>query len=119
MKRIFIETPSFTKKWYVLGFNDDDLAELQQFLLMNPEAGSVMVGTGGLRKLRYAFKGRGKSGSARVCYVDFASFEKNYLIHVFSKDEKPNLTDNEKNEVKKVISILKTEAAENWRKENE
>lgn len=99
MKRVFIETPSFTKKWYALGFNDDDLAELQQFLITNPEAGTLMVGTGGLRKLRYAFKGRGKSGGARVCDVDFASFEKN--------------------EVKKVISILKTEAAENWRKENE
>ena len=38
MKRVFIETPSFTKKWYALGFNDDDLAELQQFLITNPEA---------------------------------------------------------------------------------
>ena len=64
-------------------------------------------------------KVREKSGSARVCYVDFASFEKNYLIQVFSKDEKPNLTDSEKNEVKKVIGVLKAEAAENWRKENE
>ena len=53
----------------------------------------MMVGTGGLRKLRFAFKGKGKSGSARVCYVDFAAFEKDYLIQVFSKDEKPNLTD--------------------------
>lgn len=119
MKREFIETPSFTKRWFALGFDDEDLAELQQFLIKNPEAGDMMVGTGGLRKLRYAFEGKGKSGSARVCYVDFASFEKNYLIQVFSKDEKPNLTDSEKNEVKKVIGVLKAEAAENWRKENE
>ncbi|MBO4858748.1 MAG: type II toxin-antitoxin system RelE/ParE family toxin [Treponema sp.] len=119
MKREFIETPSFTKRWYALGFDDDDLAELQQFLIMNPEAGDIMVGTGGLRKLRYAFEGRGKSGSSRVCYVDFASFEKNYLIQVFSKDEKANLSAAEKKEVKKVIGVLKAEAAENWRKENE
>ena len=96
MKRIFIETPSFTKRWYALGFNEDDLAELQQYLIKNPDAGDTMVGTGGLRKIRYAFEGRGKSGSARVCYVDFAAFEKNYLIQVFSKDEKPNLIDAEK-----------------------
>lgn len=117
MKREFIETPSFTKRWYALGFTDDDLAELQFFLLNNPDAGDMMVGTGGLRKIRYAFDGRGKSGSARVCYVDFAAFEKNYLIQVFSKDEKANLSDAEKNQLKNAISILKKEAAENWRKE--
>ena len=119
MKRIFIETPSFTKKWYSLGFTDDDLAELQQYLIKNPEAGDIMVGTGGLKKIRYAFEGRGKSGSARVCYVDFAVFEKNYLIQVFSKDEKANLSTAEKNAVKKVISVLKAEAAKNWRQKNE
>ena len=119
MKRIFIETPSFTKRWYALGFNEDDLAELQQYLIKNPDAGDTMVGTGGLRKIRYAFEGRGKSGSARVCYVDFAAFEKNYLIQVFSKDEKSNLTDAEKKAVKTLVQTLKKEAAENWRKEHE
>lgn len=119
MKREFIETPSFTKRWFALGFNDDDLAELQQFLIKNPNAGDMMVGTGGLRKLRFAFEDKGKSGSARVCYVDFATFEKNYLLQVFSKDEKPNLTAAEKNEVKRIIGILKAEAAKNRRKEYE
>ena len=119
MKREFIETPSFTKKWFALGFTDDDLAELQQFLLKNPEAGDIMVGTGGLKKIHFAFQGRGKSGSSRVCYVDFATFAKTYLIQVFSKEEQSNLTDAEKNAVKKVIGILKIEAARNWRKEHE
>ena len=119
MKREFIETPSFTKRWFALGFNEDDLAELQQYLIKNPDAGDTMVGTGGLKKIRYAFEGRGKSGSARVCYVDFASFEKNYLIQVFSKDEKSNLSDAEKKAVKNLVQTLKKEAAENWRKEHE
>ena len=119
MKREFIETPSFTKRWYALGFNEDDLAELQQYLIKNPDAGDTMVGTGGLKKIRYAFEGRGKSGSARVCYVDFASFEKNYLIQVFSKDEKSNLSAAEKKVVKNLVQTLKKEAAENWRKEHE
>jgi len=118
MRREFIETPSFTKKWFALGFTDDDLAELQQFLLKNPESGDIMVGTGGLKKIRFAFQGRGKSGSSRVCYVDFATFAKTYLIQVF-KEEQSNLTDAEKNAVKKVIGILKIEAARNWRKEHE
>lgn len=62
--------------------------------------------------------GGGKSGSARVCYIDFACFEKNYLIQVFSKEEKQNLTDSEKNAVKKLVSVLKVEAAKNWRQEH-
>lgn len=119
MQREFIETPSFTKRWFALGFNDDDLAELQQFLIKNPEAGDIMIRTGGLKKIRFAFQGRGKSGSTRVCYVDFVTFAKTYLIQVFSKEEKTNLTDMEKNAVKKVIGVLKTEAARNWRKEHE
>ena len=114
MRREFIETPSFSKKWFSLGFDDEDLAELQKFLINNPTAGKVMVGTGGLKKIRFAFEGKGKSGSARVCYVDFVAFEKIYLIQVFSKDEKDNLTDSEKNAVKKIISVLKDEAAKNW-----
>ncbi|QTQ11029.1 type II toxin-antitoxin system RelE/ParE family toxin [Treponema parvum] len=119
MQREFIETPSFTKRWFALGFNDNDLAELQQFLIKNPDAGNIMVGTGGLKKLRFAFKGKGKSGSARVCYVDFAAFEKIYLIHVFSKEEKPNLSDAEKHAVKKIIGVLRTEAAKNRSEEYE
>ena len=50
MKREFIETPSFTKRWSALGFNYDNLAELQQFLIKNPDAGDTIVGTGGLKK---------------------------------------------------------------------
>ena len=65
------------------------------------------------------YEDKGKSGSVGVCYVDFAAFEKNYLLQVFSKDEKPNLTAAEKNEVKRIIGILKAEAAKNRRKEYE
>lgn len=119
MTREFIETPSFTKRWFDLGFTDADLSELQQFLINNPNAGDMMIGCGGLQKLRYAFDGMGKSGGARVCYVDFAHFEKTYLIQVFSKNEKPNLTAAEKNAVKKTVGMLKEEACKNWRKRNE
>ena len=62
--------------------------------------------TEGLRKIRIAFEGRGKSGSARVCYVDFAVYERIYLITAYAKDEKDNLSKSERNEVKKLIKIL-------------
>lgn len=107
MTRTFLETLLFTKKWYELGFNDDDLLELQVFLMKNPEAGEMMTGTGGIRKLRYAFPGQGKSGSSRVCYIDFALDETIHLITVFSKKEQENLTKEQKNKLKKLVKRLK------------
>lgn len=50
---------------------------------------------------------------------EFIETEKNYLLQVFSKDEKQNLSQAEKNEVKKLVEVLKKEAADNWRKEHE
>ena len=112
MIRTFIEVPSFTKRWYDLGFDDDDLMELQKMLLKNPEAGDIMQGTGGLMKVRFAFEGRGKSGSVRVCYVDFEEYTVIYLITVYAKKEKDNLTDKEKAVLKVLVKQLKEEAAE-------
>ena len=65
-----------------------------------------MRGTGGLRKIRVAFENQGKSGSARVCYVDFAAYERIYLITAYPKNEKDNLTKEEQKAIKSLIKIL-------------
>ena len=65
-----------------------------------------MQGTGGLRKLRIAFEGKGKSGSGRVCYVDFAVFDKIYLITAYPKNEKDNLSKAERNAIANMIAQL-------------
>ena len=62
-----------------------------------------MQGTGGLRKARVALENRGKSGGARVCYIDFVFAETVYLITVFGKKEKANLSKEERNNIKKAI----------------
>ena len=98
--------PEFDRKWSEMGLTDKELKALQEELTISPTKGDVMQGTGGLRKIRIAFEGRGKSGSARVCYVDFAVYERIYLITAYSKDEKDNLSKSERNEVKKLIKIL-------------
>lgn len=92
-----------------LGFTEDDLLDLQLMLLDNPKKGSVMQGTGGLRKMRYAFEGRGKSGSVRVLYVDFEIHERILFLNVFAKDEKENLTKEERNQIKNVMKALEQE----------
>lgn len=66
-----------------------------------------MQGTGGLRKARIAMENKGKSGGARVCFVDFVFAETVYLITVYPKKEKDNLSKEERNEIKKAIEALK------------
>ncbi len=86
MTREFVILPEFDKQWRELGLDDSILRELQEHLCAYPESGSIMEGTGGLRKLRWALEGRGKSGSIRTLYVDFAFYEKIYLITAFPKN---------------------------------
>ena len=113
MTRTFIELPLFRSKWEDLGLNDDDLKRLQVELLADPKVGAVMRGTGGVRKMRFAFEQRGKSGSVRVIYVDFEVYKRIYLITAYTKSEKDNLTDKERNEIHRLIDILKAQLEDN------
>ena len=106
MTRIFVELPSFRAEWKKMGLTEADLLRLQQELLANPEVGSKMQGTGGVRKMRFAFEHRGKSGSIRICYVDFEKLEIIYLLAIFPKNEQENLSQAERNILKKKIDIL-------------
>ena len=115
MIRTFIEVPIFTKRWIEIGLGDDELKSLQIMLLKNPDSGQIMEGTGGIRKIRFPLENRGKSGSVRVCYTDFAEYEVIYLITAFEKKEQENLTMEEKNAIKKLVKALKEEAAKNRR----
>jgi len=109
MVRTFYEMKHFTKKWQDLGFTDDELSQLQQVLMENPKAGDVMKGTGGLRKVRFAFPGSGKSGSVRVCYIDIEGVLEIHLIDVFAKNEKENLSKAERNAIRIVVEQIKAE----------
>lgn len=63
MTRTFIEVPIFTKRCKEKGLSDTELQTLQVMLLKNPESGPVMEGTGGIRKVRFPFKNRGKAAA--------------------------------------------------------
>lgn len=107
MIRTFIEVPLFTKRWLEIGLTDDDLLQLQIMLLKDPESGPVIEGTGGIRKVRFPLENRGKSGSVRVCYTDFAEYEVTYLITAFTKKDQENLTDEEKSVLRKLVKSLR------------
>ena len=107
MRRTFIELPIFRSRWKAMGLNDDDLARLQKELLEDPKVGPVMQGTGGVRKMRFAFEDRGKNGSARVIYVVFEVYDKIYLITAYPKNVKDNLTKEERNDLRRLMDILR------------
>lgn len=109
MTRIFVELPTFRTVWKELGLTDRDLRRLQEDLLANPKAGNVMQGTGGIRKMRFAFENRGKSGSIRVIYVDFETCGKLYLLTAYPKNVKDNLSKAERNDLKQLVEILEHE----------
>ena len=106
MTRLFVELTSFRSAWKEMNLTDEDLRRLQEELLTNPEVGAVMRGTGGVRKMRFAFENSGKSGGARVIYVDFEVREKLYLLTAYPKSEKDNLSKAERNELKQLVQLL-------------
>jgi len=109
MTRTFVRLPEFEKQCKSIGLDEDDIIDIENALLDNPVIGNLMRGTGGLRKFRIALPGRGKSGGARVVYIDFTYYEKIYLITAFAKSELDNLSQAERNELKKLVKILESE----------
>jgi hypothetical protein len=107
--REFVILPEFEKCWNKMGLSDEDLRELENYLCLHPESGDVAPGTGGLRKLRWSAQGKGRRGGARVIYVDFAFYEKIYLLGAYPKSVKIDLTEAEKAEIKRLIKILEQE----------
>ncbi|WP_428770398.1 type II toxin-antitoxin system RelE/ParE family toxin [Treponema sp. HNW] len=80
---------------------------MEIFLCKNPNAGDVMEGTGGIKKIRWALGAKGKSGGVRIIYLDIVFAEHIYLITVFSKNEKINLSKKERNEMKKIVTAIR------------
>lgn len=90
----FIETPTFTRLLVGL-LTDDEYAALQNVLVLNPEQGDVIKGGGGIRKLRHALPGGGKSGGVRViCYL-LKEDAQIYMLLIYPKAKKENLTERE------------------------
>ncbi|MDP2694529.1 MAG: hypothetical protein Q8O58_06650 [Gallionella sp.] len=93
MKAIFIELPPFER--HRQGYlSDENFRAFQKMLMDNPEAGDVIEGSGGLRKLRYADekRGKGKRGGLRVIYFWWQSGKQFWLFTVYNKDEMDDLT---------------------------
>jgi hypothetical protein len=109
MNRKFVELLGFRKFIDSQKEPQQMLAAIQAEILKDPETGSVMAGTGGLRKFRIGLNNKGKSGGYRVLYVDFPEVQQTWLVTVFSKNTKANLTKKERNDIAELIRAIRKE----------
>lgn len=109
MERTFIMTPGFERTWSAMGLDDTDLQQLETFLLSYPDAGDVIPGLSGARKLRISLEGRGKSGGGRVIYVDVVVKQRIYLLLAYPKNLRADMTPEQKHTIKAIIDAIKRE----------
>jgi hypothetical protein len=100
----FIETEVFTRR--MAKWEDDTYAELQVELARDPSKGRVIPGTGGLRKIRMAARGKGKRGGARIVYYFVPIDETIYMIFAYDKGEAEDLTAEQKKTLKALAQAM-------------
>jgi hypothetical protein len=104
----FVETTTFTRLVADV-VSDDVYAEFQRELSRHPEQGDLLQGCGGVRKVRLALRGRGKSGGARVIYLYLRHRERIYLLYLFTKGDAANLSADGKKAMRELAQQIRRE----------
>ncbi len=100
-----VELPEYQRRASSL-LSSSENTNIVNYLALRPTAGVIMQGTGGIRKLRWAASGKGKSGGVRVIYYYHNESIPLFLLTVFGKGKKANLTKAERNNLAKLTTIL-------------
>lgn len=106
------ETPEYIRRAEKL-LADDERRDVLNYLATHPKSGDLMEGTGGIRKLRWSRGRRGKSGGVRVIYYFYDETMPLYLLTLFAKNERANLSKAERNELAELVDLLVSA----WQKE--
>lgn len=99
---LFIETPIFTKlvQEYL---TDDEYKELQEYLTAIPDAGDIIKGSGGLRKIRWKQKGRGKRGGVRAIYFWKTRDNQILMLYIYPKNVRDDLSPSQLKALKQIV----------------
>jgi len=100
-----VELPEFIRRSDIL-LSQAEKYRIINYLALHPASGDIMQGTGGIRKLRWSAQGRGKSGGVRVIYYYHNKTVPLFLLTVFSKGEKANLSKQERNDLASVTTLI-------------
>jgi len=103
---VFIETPIFTRQVLEV-LTDGQYALLQGSLVARPDSGLLIRGSSGIRKLRWALPGRGKSGGVRVIYFWRVTASQILMLTMYAKNEQANLTAAQVKQLAKLVEALK------------
>ncbi len=99
---LFVETSTFTRQVTEL-LKDEEYRRLQEVLLMRPEAGDLIPGGGGLRKLRWRVAGKGTRGGSRVIYYWDVPDETFFMLMIYKKSQKTDLTQRQLNALRILV----------------
>ena len=99
-----VESPIFQKLWPRY-WDEDERAEFASFIALNPEAGSVVRGSGGVRKVRWVREGTGKSGGVRIIYLARNEAGEVCLLTLYAKSESENISLSTLKEIRRALEI--------------
>ena len=102
---LFIETPIFTKLVTDL-MPDDEYRKIQLALVLRPEAGKIIPGSGGLRKIRWRSSGSGKRGGLRLIYFWDVEEDVIYMLLIYKKSKQDDLTPNQLKILRNLVKEL-------------
>ncbi|MDK9721689.1 MAG: type II toxin-antitoxin system RelE/ParE family toxin [Rhodospirillales bacterium] len=101
-----VETPDYLADAKRTGLSDEERVAIAAYLALHPDAGTEIVGTGGARKVRFAGRGKGKSGGYRVITFFSGPAIPVFLLAVFAKGDKVDLTQGERNDLRSVLQEI-------------
>ena len=99
-----IETPIFTDRVIKI-LTNEDYHDLQNLLVERPDSGSIIRGSGGLRKLRWKGSGHGKRGGSRIIYYWFTKKDVILMLFIYTKNESTDMTPEQVKVLKKLIKL--------------
>ena len=99
-----VESPIFQRLWPRY-WEEDERAEFASYIALNPEAGSVIRGSGGIRKVRWAREGTGKSSGVRIIYLARNEAGEVYLLTLYAKSDSANITVGTLKEIRRALEV--------------